>query len=302
MAYKIMTVEDWISVEDNPIQRDTEAHAAKAKHLKKPHETHAYVYAAELPSGKLIKLDGHTRALLWKRKEVEAPKKLFVAVIPVKDRTAAAAVYKNFDSREAMETMRDKVFGAFRRHGFEPKSSLLKYGGLTSALRIAYRVLKDRRSAGAANGLTQSEAAKADIYAIIDEFSLELHALDAFGLGQGRLSAGVIAAFLLSHRKYADEILPFWVSVIANKGSKIDGQMDAVQAVCEMIMARRGNQSGAAAYELAGRCLTAVEKWRRDAYLFRIPAPLDLGAYFDGGAPRPRERLIKAADIRASLA
>ncbi len=70
---KKMLVEDWIKVTPNPIQRDTEKHAAKAKHLLTPHPTHSVVHAAELPNGKLIKLDGHTRALIWKRKDVVPP-------------------------------------------------------------------------------------------------------------------------------------------------------------------------------------------------------------------------------------
>lgn len=73
MSYRKMLVEDWIKVEDNPIQRDTEKHAAKAKHLMTPHPSHSFVFAAELPNGKLIKLDGHTRALMWRRKDVSPP-------------------------------------------------------------------------------------------------------------------------------------------------------------------------------------------------------------------------------------
>ena len=70
MTVRKMTVAEWIKVEDNPIQRDTEHHAAKAKHLLTPLPSHAFVFACELPNGKLIKLDGHTRALLWQRGQV----------------------------------------------------------------------------------------------------------------------------------------------------------------------------------------------------------------------------------------
>ena len=67
-----MSVDEWIKVKANPRQRDTEKHAAKAKHLLTPSPDHAHVSAARLPNETLVKLDGHTRALLWKRGTVPA--------------------------------------------------------------------------------------------------------------------------------------------------------------------------------------------------------------------------------------
>lgn len=53
----------WFAMPDNPRQRDTEnrARAASRKHLQSPHPTHRNVSAAQLPDGRLVKLDGHTR-------------------------------------------------------------------------------------------------------------------------------------------------------------------------------------------------------------------------------------------------
>ena len=137
-----MKVHEWIAVEDNPIQRDTERHAAKAKHLLTPLPTHYFVFAAELPGGTLIKLDGHTRALMWKRGDIPYPLdgKVTVGIVPVKTRAEAEVMYKTFDSKDALETMRDKVSGAFNRFGFEPKSALMQQGNIVQGLRIAYGV------------------------------------------------------------------------------------------------------------------------------------------------------------------
>ncbi len=299
---KKMLSEDWIKVEDNPIQRDTERHAAKANHLRTPHPTHAFVFAAELPSGKLIKLDGHTRALLWKRKEVTAPMQVTVGIIPVKDRAEAEMLYKDFDSREALETMRDKVSGAFNRHDFAPKSGLVAAGNLTSALRIAYGVLtggtvKRGASGGSGNaGEASRKLRKTDVYDMIDEFSYELHALDGFGLRQGFVPGGVVGAFLLSYRRYGHKITPFWQGVFANTGDKIGGNMDAIQATYELILGRRRKYGGSAAADLCARCLWAVEKWMKDEPLSSMPRPMDTLGYLVG-CEKPPERLIKKKDL-----
>lgn len=296
-----MTVKDWIEVEDNPIQRDTERHAAKAKHLLTPLPTHAFVFAARLPNGKMIKLDGHTRALMWKRGQIPSPLILDVGIIEVKDKAAAEELYKTFDSRDALETMRDKVSGAFHRYGFEPQSGLLSGGNLTYALRMASAVLSGAAVSTAASGggnrsEKEKKVKKADVYEMISEFSYELHALDGFGLGQGQASAGIVAAFLVSYRKYGHKITPFWTAVFGNAGTKMDGEMDAIQAVCELILVRRGRYGGSASMDLFARTLMALEKWLRDEMLRQAPRPLDTVGYL-AGYEKPTERLIKKADI-----
>ncbi len=225
MAYtKKMLVEDWIAVEPNPIQRDTERHLAKAKHLRVPHPTHSVVHAAELPSGKLIKLDGHTRALGWKRKMFPAPVQVVVVIYPAKDRAEAEQIYKDFDSKNAVETARDKVSGAYNRHNFDPQSDFLQSGGIVSGLRLAYGVLvggsvktftaggAGERGDKAADRRTEKQLATVSIdeYALVNEWSYELHMLDGFGLQRGQITSGILGAFVLSARKYGHKVTPFW--------------------------------------------------------------------------------------------
>lgn len=297
-----MTVKDWIAVKDNPIQRDTERHAAKAKHLLTPLPTHNIVFMARLPNGEQYKLDGHTRALMWQRGQIPSPVILDVNVIECKDKAQIEELYKTFDSREALETMRDKVSGAFHRYGFEPQSGLLVGGSLTSALRIAYSILCGTGASGGANSATNRKegtvgmkVAKADVYTMINEFSYELSALDGFGLGSGQASAGIVASFLVSYRKHGHKVTPFWTGIFANAGSKIEGQMDAIQALSELIIARRGRYGGSAAVDICSRALMAVEKWLKDEMLYSIPRPLDTLNYLVG-YEKPSERLIKKAD------
>lgn len=305
--FKKISVKDWIEVEDNPIQRDTEKHAAKAKHLLTPHASHQFVFAAQLPSGKLVKLDGHTRALMWRRKEVVAPPEVFVAVIPVKDRAEAEALYKDFDSKDALETIRDKVSGAFNRHNFEPRSTFLQAGNLQYALRIATGILMGGAASLGSGGQGKKVGTltrillETDVYSMINEFSYELHALDGFMLRSGAFPAGIIAAFMVSVRRHGHKVIPFWQGVFSNAGSKHGSQMDAIQATCELISRRRGHGGAAVAADLCSRALGGVEKWMEDAVMTRVPGPIDTADYLKGHE-KPSERLIKARDIKAKAA
>lgn len=306
---KKLMVDDWIAVEDNPIQRDTEKHAAKARHLHVFKPTHSVVHAAELPSGKLIKLDGHTRALMWRRKEIPAPTQVVVVVYPVKDRSEAEQLYKDFDSKDALETTRHKVEGAYNKHNFDPQSALLQTGNIVQGLRMAYGVLlggsvktaaaggaaergplgKDRRSE------KQVATSSVEVYSLINEFSYELHALDGFGLRQGQITSGVIGAFVVSFRKHGHKVTPFWTGVFGDGGSRTKGQMDGIQAVHELLLGSKGKSGRMHIADTAARCLNAVEKWLNDEWMASTPRPIDTLGYLVG-YEKPNERLIKSVD------
>lgn len=307
---KMMTA-DWIAVLDNPIQRDTEKHAARAKHLKTFHPTHSVVHAAELPGGKLVKLDGHTRALMWRRKEIDAPHQVTVVVYPVGNMEEAEQLYKDFDSKDALETTRHKVEGAYNKHHFEPQSGLLQTGSIVQGLRTAYGVyIGGSVKTAASGGSTERPSAtgkdrrsskqvavnQIEVYDLVNEFSYELHALDGFGLRQGQISSGVLAAFIISFRKYGHKITPFWQGVFADGGNRIGGQMDGVQAVHELQLSSKGKSGRQHTSDVASRCLNCVEKWLKDEWLSTTPRPMDTSGYLIG-YERPAERLIKSKDV-----
>lgn len=299
-----MLVSEWIDIQDNPIQRDTERHAAKAKHLRTFHPTHAVVHAGELPNGRLVKLDGHTRALLWRRKEIEVPMQVQVLIYPLKDMGEAEKLYQDFDSKDALETTRDKVSGAYGKHHFDPQSPLLQFGNVVQGLRMAYGVLLGGsvKTAAATGGgpkksPRQREVSAVTIYQMINEFSYELHALDGFGLRQGQITSGIFGAFLVSYRKYGHKITPFWQGVFANTGNKLGDQMDGIEAVSQLIAVNKGRGfSKMKTADIAARALMAVEKWLKDEMLGRMPSPLDTTGYLEGHQ-RPNERLIKKVDL-----
>lgn len=288
MPIKRMSVSDWIKVQDNPIQRDTERHAAKAKHLLTPLPIHAITYAAELPDGKLVKLDGHTRALLWKRNQVKHPAMVECNLIAVKDIEEAKALYQTLDSKEAVESATDKISGAFGEHNFYPESGLLRGGGISTALRLVWNVLNHRAITG--HGTTRLGY---NVYEAVREFSNEIFALDAFDIKSGAAPSGIVSAFLLTHRRHGAAIIPFWQAVFADGGTKKDGRMDGVQALNELVLQRKGKFGGTAVADMCCRSVMAAEKWLKEEDFQAIPRPFDLTDYIKG--KQPQFQLIKKA-------
>ena len=280
-----MSTDEWIKVQDNPIQRDTERHAAKAKHLLTPLPVHSVVSAARLPGGGLIKLDGHTRALLWARGIVPKPKQIEVHLYEVASKEDAASLYKTFDSKDALETTPDKVSGALKGMGYAPQSGLIASGAFNSALTISWSVVY---------GYAYEYRAR-DVYETINEFAAEIIAVDELGLRKGQIKGGIMAAIIISFRKHGDKIMPFWRAVVADAGTKAAGKMDAVQAVIEMTLGKAGHGQSAAR-DVMARALTGAEAWLKSEYFNRIPRPLDTSTYLEVATHRKSKfKLVRKA-------
>jgi hypothetical protein len=130
-----MTPQQWHEVLPNPRQRDTENRSRKAGHLRVLRDTHKTVFAAQLPGGALVKLDGHTRGYMWAHGLAEKPSNVDVVVIPVESMAEAKELYSHYDSDQTVEKARDKMFGAYREVAMSPVSGLIKAGPMTSALK-----------------------------------------------------------------------------------------------------------------------------------------------------------------------
>jgi len=136
-----MTVDEWIKIPDNPRQRDTAKRLCRATHLLKFQPLHSVVYAAQLPDGQKVKLDGHTRAEGWKEGVIPRPpdNKVTVFVVAVPSLDAAAQLYWTFDTPESAKKLRDYLYGALGERGYEIRTlwlqttvagalSLIEYG------------------------------------------------------------------------------------------------------------------------------------------------------------------------------
>ena len=66
IGVETMPVEKWFDIPDNPIQRNTEERAKRARHLHKLTPSHYTVALAKYKgNGKREKVDGHTRGYIW---------------------------------------------------------------------------------------------------------------------------------------------------------------------------------------------------------------------------------------------
>lgn len=278
-----MTVAEWIKVKDNPVQRDTQRHAQRAAHLLTPLPVHSIVWAARMPGGSLIKLDGHTRALLWSQAIVPHPPVIEVHVMDVKNTEEAISLYKTFDSKDALETTADKVFGALKGLKLSPESPFVISGAFNSALRVVRE---------ATFGYSKSKRSY-DIYSTISEFIPEIAALDRLGMKKGQVTLGIVAAMMISYRKHGEKVMGFWKSVLLNEGKKSNRQMDAIEAVNSMMNATRGRHGAVAQLDLCGRALNALERYLDGEMFVSMPRPINVNTYL-GSKTEAATKLIRS--------
>lgn len=247
-----MSTQEWAAVPDNPRQRDTERRLQRAKHLLVRSPEHAVVHMAVSPRGEKWKLDGHTRAMLWTEQPELAPSLLLVVVYPVDDAADAADLYTHFDSPVAVETAADRVWGAFKECGFTPTSALLRRAMVATSVHAAE---------AAQSGLRQKRTSLST-YAVIAEWMPELRALDAISPDPRRFNGPLLTAALLTLRKYPEKAIEFWSRYSDDKGTKLDKEMDGVEALTRFVMDGR---SGKVDFlDAAGKAISAFENYRRD--------------------------------------
>ncbi|AEK57889.1 hypothetical protein Atc_1240 [Acidithiobacillus caldus SM-1] len=206
-----MSVADWCAMEDNARQRNTEKHARKALrgHLREPSAAHAMTTAAQLPNGRLIKIDGHTRAWLWEHGLLTPPESVLVTVIPVSDIDEAKTLYMHFDDPRAAETLQDRLDGALREHELVLRSGCFAklYG---SSLRVAHKMVFPGR--------------QPEIYEMVGTWKPLLLAMDGFGYG--RVMASVQTVMMVGFVAYAGSpmfggVLDFWNTFFSGAKSGI---------------------------------------------------------------------------------
>lgn len=260
MSIKKMTVDEWIAVADNPIQRDTVAHAEKAKtaHLKTYSPTQASVAAAVLPGGRMVKLDGHTRALLWSQNHLHRPPCVEVSIYLAKNMDEAKELYTHFDSKEQTETFADMKFGAFRDAGIDAWSGLIKRQNNASVFRKL-----------APKGAT--------IYQIIYGWKREILLLDSIGFSKNSLKAGgILGALVLLRCFQTDLVIRFLQDIQKNAGTKTRDGMDSVQ-MFQVINDRVGaGHSEDQIWTMAGRMVALYKTYAAGRRYVAAPPAVDV--------------------------
>lgn len=271
-----MSVEDWIAVPDNPRQRDTERHALLAiEWLAEPKPPHRIVHAAQLPSGKLFKLDGHTRAHLWDTNQIKRPADLGVVVYAVADKEGAAELYPMFDNTKAAEKATDQVFGAMRQMGFEPHSDLVRRCRLLNALKTA--TMFDLGVASSPVNLMMSN------YEVVQRWQPELTALDEDDMPRPRMSGPLIVAYVMSVRKHGAEARAFWAKFKAEDAQRVGRQRDGVAALIEVCAQTRRGSSTTQINRMCGMALSCIEAYLAGEYYLATPRVTRPELYFHLG-------------------
>lgn len=271
-----MTPEEWIAVPDNPRQRDTERRlATRSAHLRSGVPTLVDVAMAVLPDGSRVKLDGHTRALLWAREPGYAPPTVYVRAYLVASLEEALALYPTFDSKEAMETNADKASGALRAAGITPAQPFLKKGTFSQGLEWA-----DAMLCGSESGMRNRGPS---VYELVAKWRPEIEALDALPpIKLTRMNAPLFAAALLTLRRRPERAAEFWSAYAGDRGTKIDNEIDGVEAV-NWLFGRMRNKTNSVRVGYVSRVVSAFEMWHRDrAYSMKTgtgPKTTNMQAY-----------------------
>ena len=284
-----MSVATWIALPGHPRKRDT-ARQARKGHWQTVQRVHGaaleslrWVVAAEL-DGTLIKVDGHTRALLWAEGELPAPAEVLATVYRCKDLRELNELHAAFDTQSAAETVFDKVTGAFSEQGLVLTSKRLRSGTIADALSIATR--------GVARG-QDAEGGTGDDFDVYDAVALyadELRLLDTVNPQNETFYTGLLAAALLS-LACDQSTLEFFRAISNGRGQTRAGLMDPIAGVLNIIskMKNRRARFRLEQERLCESSLGAVRVWQRGEQ-----AP----GYWSSGRYEPLDILETVRNVR----
>lgn len=245
---------EWTRIRGNERQRNTERHADKVEHqFKVVLPQHWVVYAAQLPSGEYVKLDGHTRCLLWNEGRAPKPAHISMMVHQAADEEHVKTMYDAYDGSKSAETSADRVFGAFREHGIHPQSKLLQRGTLTSALALVE---------SARTGVSRHGAGLKANSAVI-EWKDEINCLDRIITGHEsrRMHSSIAAAMMLTVRRRGFHVVaPFWARYLAKKEEgDVRDPHNLLLSYLRRCQAMKWTGSSTSQLDIAGKALSACE-------------------------------------------
>ncbi len=250
------TPEFWTGVMGNPQQRNSEEHADRiVGFLQTFKAQHAVVAAAQLPDGTLVKLDGHTRCLLWEQKRSPVPIQIYIEVFPAGDMEHAKDMYDMYDNRLPTKHAKDGIFGAFREAGVTMHSPFLNKCRLASTLRNVCEY---------ARGVSSRGRNDWDVRMAALEWVPEFVSLDSLlvktGVGSSpiRLHSGIVGAMLLSIRKYGlHAVEDFWTQFLVREAGMTNEPAMKMREILGSL--HKGTGGRDTAVYLASKALSCLE-------------------------------------------
>lgn len=285
----------WVGLPDHPLQRDTVRHAKKtAKTIHRvDHPTQRVVSGVRIgTSGRLYKADGHTRTLHWVKGQLVPPDTVLVQIYEADDIDDFNAYYRTHDNPDATEQTHESLFGIFRAAGLEFQTPRLRDARVASALSEAWGWVSLREGVRDGSWKIVEDQVK--------EWADELHLIDSLrdpldpstGVKTHGHNNAMIAAMLLTFRRYGAQIKPFWAGVAQGLGRKDGKERDPVQAACEILT--RKYQGGEGMHEPTERLLSATVAWLDGRTYKTLPNRSDINE-FRVLAERAKRSRIKRA-------
>ncbi len=251
-----MSVDEWISVPDNPIQRDTERHVGKAlkHHLKQAIQTQSSVHMAVMPNGDRYKLDGHTRSYLWERGLLERPRRLIVLSWPASSIEEVKALYRTFDDSYASEDVHDKLSGILKFNNVKFESSLLRDTKFATALRAAHNFV-----------FSTNEGKGLELEPLVKAWLPELLLLDRVNPSTHNFPTGMAFGAILCFAIDGERALEFWMRYANKDGVKIRSEADSVHHLSEELkkVKKDGKYGGVAIFKLGMLAFLAYESFQK---------------------------------------
>jgi len=252
---QLMSLEQWQSTPDHPIQRNTKEHADRSRHLQNFHPTQAFVTAVKF--GDIIyKVDGHTRAFLWAAGKLKPPEVLNVQMWGCTEYSEVEKLYRTFDARTAADTSRDDAWGIMRKYGLEYQSEYLRDRKFLTAIRQASAMCWATWRGHPLRYSDKEVRLQADIAAqyfkgdnaLDNAFQMwipELNLLDDVNPFYKDFPVGVTVAAMITLGADPLSSKQFWHSYSDHMGSKHSGEADGTEALHHYINdARKASKLG----------------------------------------------------------
>lgn len=238
-----MTFKEWEKLPTFLSQRDTASRAMKKVNIEKfmnPLPTHFDVAAVCLRDGRMFKVDGHTRTVIWQAIGM-IPKEVHVRIYYCDSFDQARAIYDSIDERKSAKDSADTIYSAMRECNFTPISPLVSSCKFGEALNLSFRA--------PCRGYSKAQQVK-------DAIST-LKILDQLLPTKEDFPTPITAAALLSIKRDGSAALRFWRAFTSGAADFSGNAHDLLTGyIKEAVWGKR-----AANLNTAGRCLAIYEAW-----------------------------------------
>lgn len=255
-----MAVEDWIRVPRYPYQspefterRTSDAYWKLLNRSARSSKLYLSVVTAATRGQDICKIDGHARTELWKRGYLQSPQRVIVMLFEASDEKELAAFY-NTVQRGARQFY-EQVRAVYENLGISINSPRLRRGFIVDALNIV------ARGAPRAKQHKRTYPNEINLAEVVGIFRSEIELLDSINPPFDVFYSGIIAAAILS-LALDPKRLDFFAKLATKKGTKVEGRMNPIESVLNLLDDVRRRSSQAQTHiDLCARTIRAVELW-----------------------------------------